>query len=195
MAEESPRDSTAPKEGEINWQEFNYPPLIKLIHFRPSEAAEEYRGTVWMLFATHMIIFTEGWLNLVNNSVQVSAGASGLRILYSFLFMLIFNPLATFLMYRGYAGICRDKSYLSIFMYLQPLAVILWLTFSIVNFLGFNGFIRVASLYSGGYSGAGTLSLIESLLLMGNALLGSYLYYKIWVIRGSLASKLAPRLL
>jgi|JI61114C2RNA_FD_contig_21_2654471_length_574_multi_4_in_0_out_0_1 multisubunit Na+/H+ antiporter MnhG subunit len=148
-----------------------------------------------MLFATHMLIFIEGWLNLVNNSVQVSEGANGLRILYTFLFILIFNPLAMFLFYRGYAGLCRDKSYLSLFIYLQPIAIILWLAFSIINFLGFNGFIRVADLYNKGYSAAGTLSLIESLIFLGEALLGSFVYYKICGIRSSLASKLAPRLL
>lgn len=195
MAEDTSRDSTVGKQPEINWQDFNYPPLIKLIHFSPSEVPEEYRALVWMLFTTHMLIFVEGWLNLVNNSVQVSAGASGLRILYTFLFIIIFNPFAMFIFYRGYAGLCRDKSYLSMFIYLQPLAIVLWLTFSIVNFLGFNGFIRVADLYSLGYSAAGTLSLIESLLFLGEALLGSFLYYKICGVRSSLASKLAPRLL
>lgn len=54
-----------------------------------------------MLFATHIIILVEGFLNLVNNSVQASEDLGGIRVFYSFLFMLLFNPLAFFLFYRG----------------------------------------------------------------------------------------------
>jgi multisubunit Na+/H+ antiporter MnhG subunit len=142
-----------------------------------------------------MIIFVEGFLNLISNSIQASESLGSIRILYTFLFILIFNPFAMFLFYRGYAGICKDKSILSMYMYLQPIAIIFWITFSIVDFLGFNGFIRVSKLYSAGYAGAGTVSLFESLLFLSNAILGSYVYYKVWLARGSLASKLAPRLL
>lgn len=60
---------------------------------------------------------------------------------------------------EGYAGICRDKSILSMFMYLMPIAIICWITFSIVNFLGFNGFIRVNLLFKADFSAAGGLSL------------------------------------
>lgn len=98
-------------------------------------------------------------------------------------------------LYEGYAGICKDKSILSMFMYLMPIAIICWITFSIVNFLGFNGFIRVNLLYKADYSAAGTLSLIESLLFLGDAILCSFLYYKIWILRGSLASQVASRLM
>jgi hypothetical protein len=38
MALDTARESTSSeKQTEINWQDFNYPPLIKLIHFSPSE--------------------------------------------------------------------------------------------------------------------------------------------------------------
>jgi hypothetical protein len=84
-----------------------------------------------------------------------------------------------FLFNRYYAGICRDKSILSMYMYLQPIAIILWIIFAIINFLGFNGFIRVNLLYFGGYGAADMLSLFGSLLSLGNAILGSFVYYKV----------------
>jgi hypothetical protein len=97
----SARDSTTSKTPEINWQDFNYPPLLKIIHFTPSELPEEHKSIIWMLFATHIIILVESLLNIINNSVQTAEGFDGIRILYSFLFLFLFNPLAFFIFYRG----------------------------------------------------------------------------------------------
>jgi hypothetical protein len=77
MAEDtmnSARDSTTSKTPEINWQDFNYPPLLKIIHFTPSELPEEHKSIIWMLFATHIIILVESLLNIINNSVQTAEG-------------------------------------------------------------------------------------------------------------------------
>ena len=84
---------------EINWQDFNYPPLIKMIHFVPSEI-QEHRLVIFLRFSTHLLLFIEGILNIVNNSIQTAQGGSGVRIAYSFMFF-IFVCLDLIAFYRG----------------------------------------------------------------------------------------------
>ena len=104
-------------------------------------------------FSIHIAILINTLLNIIDNIAEGGLGNCLiiLGILYSILFMFLFNPLILFLFYRctfcfvsGYAGLCKDKSKLSLFIYIQPLAIIVEIVISIVDFLGFNGFVRVA---------------------------------------------------
>jgi hypothetical protein len=65
------------------------------------------------------------------------------------------------------------------FLILQPIAVILEIVGSIVNFLGFNGFIRVSEMFEAGRGGAGALGLIVSLLYLGMGIYSSFIYFRI----------------
>lgn len=81
---------------EINWHEYNYPPLVKLMHFRPSELAEDRKPLVMQLFMIHIAVLLNTILNIIANCIE-----GGLNILYAFLFFFIFNPIVLFLFYRG----------------------------------------------------------------------------------------------
>ena len=45
----------------------------------------------------------------------------------------------------GFTGVCRDKSNLKMYIIVQPIVIVLEIVISIVDFLGFNGFVRVSS--------------------------------------------------
>lgn len=47
-----------------------------------------------------------------------------------------------YVFYRGYRGLCADQSLLRRYKIMHLLAGILWLLVSILNELGFNGFVR-----------------------------------------------------
>ncbi len=81
---------------DINWMEYNYPPLIRLMHFRPSELPQDRKKYVMMLFGIHMAVLVNTLLSFVDNCIE-----GGLGILYSILFVIIFNPIILFLFYRG----------------------------------------------------------------------------------------------
>lgn len=99
--------SRSSQRSEINWHEYNYPPLLKLMHFRPSELPDDRKALIMQLFAIHLIVFVNTILNIVDNCIE-----GGLGILYAFLFMFIFNILILFLFYKG--------TYLSLSIY-RPL--------------------------------------------------------------------------
>jgi hypothetical protein len=79
----------------------------------------------------------------------------------------------------GYIGLCKEKSKLSLFIYLQPLVIIIEIIIAIVDFLGFNGFVKVAQEYNNGRGFQGTLGLVVSLIYVAMAFLSSNLYLRL----------------
>jgi cytochrome c oxidase subunit IV len=45
--------------------------------------------------------------------------------------------------YPGFTGLCHDPSNLKLYLLVQPIMILLEVVISIVDFLGFNGFVRV----------------------------------------------------
>lgn len=83
--------STGPK---INWDDFNYPPLLKVIHYDITEVKEEDRLTVRAMWLSHVLIMVETLLNLINNIAIGVALDTKVRILYSIMFFFSFVPIA-----------------------------------------------------------------------------------------------------
>jgi multisubunit Na+/H+ antiporter MnhG subunit len=65
------------------------------------------------------------------------------------------------------------------FLILQPIAIVLEIVGSIVDFLGFNGFMRVSEMYKAERAGAATLGLIVALLYLAMGLYSAFIYVKI----------------
>jgi secretory carrier-associated membrane protein len=80
----------------IRWHRYNYPPLLKLIHFSPSEIPRHKKFIVMSLFIIHLVVFGNSLLNFIASCFQ-----GGLRVLYAFLFLLFINPVMLFLFQKG----------------------------------------------------------------------------------------------
>jgi len=92
---QSIKSSMTPQSGpKINWDDFNYPPLLRVIHYDITEVDNEKRLAVRALWLQHVLIFVEGFINIINSIAITAAGSSGVRILYSFMFMFSFVPLS-----------------------------------------------------------------------------------------------------
>ena len=53
----------------INWNDFNYPPLLKLIHYKRNELSNPHRYMATLLWLSHILIFAISIINLINNIV------------------------------------------------------------------------------------------------------------------------------
>lgn len=155
------------------------------MHFRPSELPEDRKALVIQLFVVHLVILLNTILSIIDNCIE-----GGLGILYAFLFMFMFNPFILFLFYRAYIGLCKDKGKLGLYIYLQPLGVIIEVVIAIVDFLGFNGFILVSKLFKEGRGGVGAFSLIISMLWLAIAIWSGYIYFRIFKERSLLTKAL-----
>lgn len=63
-------------EGKIDWNDFNYPCLLKIFHYDSDQTPEALSRTVLLLRVNHiLIIFTCLW-NFINNIVDAAQGYS-----------------------------------------------------------------------------------------------------------------------
>ncbi|CAD8194755.1 unnamed protein product [Paramecium octaurelia] len=155
--------SNKPDQSEINWNDFNWPPLIKIFHFNLSELQDPQKSFVRLLYISYLFILGTTCLNLMDNCIQAGLGYPKIRILYALLNILIFNALQMYIFYLGYRGMCAHQSLLKWYRILHLLAGLLWLTLSIIDTLGWNGFVRAATFIDQGQDGLVFLSIAESL--------------------------------
>ncbi|CAD8195552.1 unnamed protein product [Paramecium octaurelia] len=166
----------------IDWNDFNYPPLIKVIHYNIEEVQPEYRLVVRSLWLSSILIVAYTLLNIIDNSIQAGYGNDGIRILYSFMFMFSFNPIQFFIFYRGYKGVVSDPYLLVLYKWVQIILILCWITFSIVDILGFNGFVVLSLLFEF-LPFCGVLALFEDLIFLLIVFLSGFALFRIWNIK------------
>jgi len=155
----------------IKWDDFNYPPLLRVIHYSSEELQEPARNISKRIHASFLILVLILFINVINCIVQTAQGGEGIMIFYSVLNILIFVPLGMFTFYRGYRGLANDIYLLKFYKIVQAILVILYIVFSIIAAGAFNGWIRVKTLLGSQEYFPGILSIIESALYSINALL------------------------
>ena len=75
-------------EEDKRWQNYNYPPILKLIHYSTEGLQSPFSLIVKLLNASVFVVIGIQVLNLINCIVQISSdcgGIHGLSILYSIL--------------------------------------------------------------------------------------------------------------
>ncbi|KRX07769.1 hypothetical protein PPERSA_07519 [Pseudocohnilembus persalinus] len=157
----------------IDFNEFNYPPLVKVIHYRITDLDQqpELKKIAKFLFITHIGVFIWTLFNFISNCIQagtVDQSGQGMRIFLSIIWLIIINPLHLAWAYFGYRGLVDSDSWLSQFGRFKLLGFILILVYIVASILGgpmFNGWVRLANLFSNEFPGAGVLALIEILFI------------------------------
>ena len=164
----------------IKWENYNYPPLLKLIHYDLSELEDPVtRSLVRKLNLTFVLVFIVSIINFINSIAQTASGHNGLRILYSVLNFFIFVPIALYGFYKGYRGITYTRRELRFYWVVAFIEVVAFMVFSIISGGNYNGWTRVAFLFGEGDVFQGILAIIESLIYLGNCLLVAFCAYRI----------------
>jgi hypothetical protein len=73
-----------------------------------------------------VLVWTVLLLNLFNCFVQTAIGLGPVRIVYSFLNILIFAPLVLWVFYRGLLGLLEDVSYFRLYKLANVKALCRW---------------------------------------------------------------------
>lgn len=67
------------KNGNIDWNDFNYPCCLKIFHYEASETPEVHQRRVFLLKVNHILIIVINFINLIAN---IAGAAEGYRIIY-----------------------------------------------------------------------------------------------------------------
>ena len=162
----------------IKWEDFNYPPLIKLIHYDLNELNDPHKSLIRKMNISFVLVFVATFIGFIGNIVQVAMSvAPGIRIFYAIMNVIIFNPAALYVFYKGYRGLVIDESQLRLYKFFQAILALAWFIWSIIGAGAFNGWVRVSGLFGSGAVFPGILALFESIVYLLNSLLAFYCVY------------------
>lgn len=164
----------------IKWEDYNYPPFLKFIHFTLDEFNGPQRALAQYMHWAFLLIPIVSLLSFVNSIAQTAAGVpgySGINILYAIFNILLFNPPALFVFYKGLRGISGEGTDLFLYKVLQGAIGSAWIIFSFLYFHSINGFIHAVKLLSG-TPFQGLLAFLEALGFLASGGLGFYCIWK-----------------
>jgi len=165
----------------IDWHDYNFPPLIKLIHFKLSDFEGAEKSVIKKMYISWILLIVVLILNILSTIVLSATVLKGINVLYSFLNLFLFSVAGTFVFFWGYYGIAkRESGPILRYKIGAGILAILYLMFSIWNLGAFNGWVRISELsdYDEGAAGFGIfMSIAESTLYTVNALLSGYCLY------------------
>ena len=131
----------------IDWNDFNFPPGLNLIHFSYQELQQPQKKVILVMLANYILLVLICFFNIINNIIQ-SSQYDSIRVFYSFLNIFIFGFLQLFVLYRGYRGMLYDSALLKLYKALTLLLIILYFIFMIIDAGPFNGFTRISKIES-----------------------------------------------
>ena len=137
----------------IKWNNLNFPPLLRLVHFDLKELSGITRKACLLLYIQFLIIFGIECLNFLSSIIQAGAKVthankvySKLNILFAFLNILIFTTITALITYAGYITMVRRPTDLrNVIKYRigQICMCILFFLVSIIRGGSFDGWARM----------------------------------------------------
>lgn len=164
-----------PQHGDINWVNFNYPPLICLIHWDSSELPSSLTNLVCCFNYSFVITCFACSLNLLNMIIIVSSTRAPVRwIIESVLHLVMLPPAALAVFYSGYRGLAEPDGQLTWrFKALQPILAFTYLLLAVVPWGCANGLAKLGRVgeFTDGFVYWTIVIFVESALWLMNACL------------------------
>jgi hypothetical protein len=93
------------RNNDLEWNNFNYPPLIRLFHYSTDRLQNPIQRVVRVLHYSFLVYLVLCVINFLNNIVLAACGVnSGIYILYSILNVFVLVPFSLFVFYSGFYG-------------------------------------------------------------------------------------------
>lgn len=132
---------------QIDWANFNYPPLIRLFHFDLAELPARTRVIVRWIHISFLIALVIMIVNFIDNVVLAALGLKGgwWNLAYSLLNIMIGAPLGCFVFYTGYKGLAKNESKEQFrYVVMESALIAAYVIFALIPFGPFNGLIAFA---------------------------------------------------
>jgi len=173
--------------GEADWTDYNWPPLIRILHYSLSDVEEGARSIVRKMNISFWLTFFALIIGILSCIVQVADDAApGINILYGFLNLVLLGAASSFTFYQGYYALAtNDDDRKTKYCIYQTLLIVVYLTISIASFGAFNGWTRLGTLSDEGASSfASVLVMIEAGLYTLNYLLAAFTVFQTYKYDG-----------
>ena len=167
----------------IDWNDYNFPPCVKVVHFRLSDFHDNEKKVITKMYVSWILLAIVLSLNIVSTIVLSATVLPGIDILYTFLNFIIGLAIGTYVFYCGYFGVAKSESgNITKFKIGGVILVLLYILFSILPFGAINGWARIP-IMQGFDNGAGkfgiAMCIIESLIYTVNYFLLGFTIYQV----------------
>ncbi|KAF4728724.1 hypothetical protein FOZ62_026844 [Perkinsus olseni] len=167
----------------IDWSDFNYPPLLNIIHFDMQDLPQgEIHGAGRLLHLSLKLTFALFALNIADTVAVVALyeEAEKVRLLYAVLNAVIFGALGFYGFYKGMKGLAEGATAdLDAFRFAQTLLTIVMVCFATVPCGSVEGFLSDAMLHRETHGFWFVSAIIESVGWSINVILSFYVTSKI----------------
>eukprot|EP00931_Biecheleriopsis_adriatica_P051687 TRINITY_DN30009_c0_g1_i1.p1 TRINITY_DN30009_c0_g1~~TRINITY_DN30009_c0_g1_i1.p1 ORF type:complete len:229 (-),score=34.79 TRINITY_DN30009_c0_g1_i1:91-732(-) len=159
---------------DINWVDFNYPPLLRLIHFNMEELPTSLTGIVRCFNVSFQLTTFTCLISLVNTVILVaSVQAPAKGLVQCAIHALVLPASALLIFYSGYRGLAEPDSKLaSRFKVGQPVLAFLYFLLGVLPYGCINGLAKLGDTGDSVY--VLIVILLESLLWLGNCALAAW---------------------
>eukprot|EP00930_Biecheleria_cincta_P043628 TRINITY_DN29945_c0_g1_i1.p2 TRINITY_DN29945_c0_g1~~TRINITY_DN29945_c0_g1_i1.p2 ORF type:complete len:236 (+),score=15.99 TRINITY_DN29945_c0_g1_i1:30-710(+) len=166
--------SQSPSHSDINWVDFNYPPVLRLIHFNLEELPSSHVGLARCFHITFQLTVFTCALGFVNSIVLLaSVQAKAVWLLQSAIHAVVLPSAALLVFYSGYRGIAEpDSQLVARFKTLQPVLAVVYFLLAVVPWGCINGLAKLGSTQGSMYWTV--VIVLESSLWLGNCALAAW---------------------
>jgi hypothetical protein len=187
-----PHSATAYITSHIIWDDYNFPPCIKVLHFRLNDFKDAERAVVKKMYVSWILMMTVLSLSLLTNIVLGSTVLPSIIIIFAILNFIIIGVTGTFLFFWGYFGIAkRGHCRRLVYKVGEVILCILYFIFSIIPAGAFNGWVKIWYLVEIGTASADFgifMCCVESLIYMFNCGFGLYCVHQVNTLKSPLYS-------
>jgi hypothetical protein len=167
----------------IDWNDYNFPPCIKVVHFRLSDFHDNEKKVITKMYVSWILLFSVLSWNIISTIVLSATILPKINILYTFLNLILGMPLGTYVFYCGYFGVAkRESSNITRYKVIGIILLLLMILFSILPFGAINGWARIP-IVGDNHSGPGKFGVatcvIESLVYTANYFLLGFTIYQV----------------
>lgn len=93
----------------VNWNDFNWPPLINICHFDLEDCTEKNKPIMTKIHWGWRLLWGLVALNFINSIIQVATGSNGLKILSSIIIAIVYMCFMTYMVFISYKGFLLDQ--------------------------------------------------------------------------------------
>lgn len=130
----------------VNWENYNFPPFIRVIHFDLDELDAAPRVVVRWCYWSYKVLMFGVFLNFITTVVLAGGGVpgKGLQVAYSIFNFILAACLGLYCLHAGYKGVATaDSSLMRRYVGLQAVLALLMFLFSLLSVVNWNGWMRI----------------------------------------------------
>jgi len=167
---------------QIDWNNYNYPPLLRVVHYDLNDLPDELKKPIKFAHYTFILMFVILIFNFISSIIVAIIIKYALFVFTSLLNVIIITPITFAGFYYGYRGfVTKTPKDVYIYLGVQALAILVYIIFDLVGSANLEGWTNFNRATGNGWWIISTI--IESIAWLVCIVLGCYSWFLVYTNR------------